>query len=99
MLEEEWIKKEDHELTVEIAKSRHIKKSKDHSVFKLFFLISSITLLSYSNVNQDNKHYNELNVDSLLVYKANWTCKNSTCGYENSDGIRYCGLCGQDRYE
>ena len=27
-----------------------------------------------------------------------WICKNPVCGYENYDGINYCGRCGRYRY-
>lgn len=28
-----------------------------------------------------------------------WTCQNPNCGYENFDGIEYCGVCGTKRGE
>lgn len=28
-----------------------------------------------------------------------WTCPKKACGYENLDGIDYCGICGTYRYD
>lgn len=31
------------------------------------------------------------------VWGDTWTCPKKTCGYENYEGIDYCGMCGTKR--
>ena len=38
----------------------------------------------------------EENGHDVIKRPPNWMCAN--CGYENYDGIRYCPICGRDRY-
>src|SRR5216684_1219624 len=33
----------------------------------------------------------------LEVKQGTWTCPKKSCGYENDNRIRYCGMCGGER--
>lgn len=33
----------------------------------------------------------------MKVKSGTWRCPKSTCGYENDNRIRYCGMCGTER--
>lgn len=33
----------------------------------------------------------------VKVKDGTWRCPKSTCGYENDNRIRYCGMCGTER--
>lgn len=32
-----------------------------------------------------------------MIWGHTWTCPNPTCGYDNYEGIDYCGICGTKR--
>jgi hypothetical protein len=87
-----WLEKEQEFIEKEILFNKP-NKCKDVKIMsKFIILIGFISLLSYANAQVTEFEY-----QITRTWGDTWTCPKETCGYENYEGIEYCGLCGTKR--
>lgn len=72
--------------------SKDEKTHRDNKLAMLLLLVLAMTIFAMvplyaESVPKSNK----------FEYNEEWKCPNRACGYDNYDGIRYCGLCGTER--
>lgn len=60
---------------------------------KLLIMVVSIAVLSWCNLSAECEKC-KIASTHRGFWGSTWTCSNINCGYENYDGIDYCGLCG-----
>ncbi|CAB4164316.1 hypothetical protein UFOVP816_18 [uncultured Caudovirales phage] len=72
--------------------SKEEKFHRDNKIALLILVVLAMTAIAMSPLRADTIY----NTRKFEV-KDEWICPNKSCGYDNYDGIRYCGLCGTER--
>jgi len=72
--------------------SKEEKFHRDNKIAMLILIVLMMTAIVMSPLRAESIY----NSDKFEVIDA-WICPNPACGYDNYDGIRYCGLCGTER--
>lgn len=72
--------------------SKTEKFYRDNKIALLLLIILAVTAL-----NMIPLHAESIPKSQRFQIKDEWICPNKACGYDNYDGIRYCGLCGTER--
>ena len=72
--------------------SKTEKFYRDNKIALLLLIILAVTAL-----NMIPLHAESIPKSQRFQTKDEWICPNKACGYDNYDGIRYCGLCGTER--
>ena len=102
ILDEEpsWIENQEKEIEKEI-KSKKIK-NRDSEIMRHILFLLVITFFTFQDTLKADLKFTCPGCKNQVQYQGiwgnTWTCPNSNCGYENYESIRYCGLCGTDRY-
>ena len=52
-------------------------------------LLTGVTLAALGTIPLYGSMY-----DRSHIHRSEWKCPKASCGYDNYDGIDYCGLCG-----
>lgn len=96
----EWIEQQEEILQKEINLKK--TKNKDTEIMKHFLFILALTFMAFHNSLKADLNFNcpscKKNIHFQGIWGGTWICPNSNCAYENYDAIRYCGICGTDRY-
>lgn len=103
-----WLQHEMHRIEAQIKCDK--KNKKDTSIMfqwmtcLLLLFVSLASAQEFSiicpycreiiefDIEYDGQYDNEMKVKS-----GTWICPKATCGYENDNRIRYCGMCGTER--
>jgi hypothetical protein len=68
------------------------KTYRDNKLALIMLAVLLFTVLALMPLQAEvSKHHKKVEM------KNEWICPNKSCGYDNYDGIRYCGLCGTER--
>lgn len=84
-----------HLLSVEDYRRDMSKAEKWHRDTKIAFLL--LVILAVTALNLVPLHAESIPKSEKFQLENEWICPNKACGYDNYDGIRYCGLCGTER--
>jgi hypothetical protein len=68
------------------------KLRRDNKIFILCILALLMTIFTLAPLYAES-----IPKSQKFEIREEWICPNKACGYDNYDGIRYCGLCGTER--
>lgn len=92
-----WLIEQEIDIKMDKVKNKKLKETT--TMIKLMALVGFISLLSYANAETVfNCPHCEKPIE-IRTWGETWICPNKKCGYENYDGIDYCGICGTWRYQ
>ena len=85
-----------HDIEKEIIKNR---KLKDPAENKNLIILLILCVFIFLGSHQSQLICHQPLEISRGIFGDTWICTNKSCGYENYEGINYCGICGKYRYQ
>jgi hypothetical protein len=106
MLENDWLDSEIKSINMELKQKKKKKDRGEHAIPHLMIMAAILLFMTFKVCANETPCCPYCNEDITEIvsgysygwlFPNTWRCPNLNCGYDNYEGLEYCGRCGTRR--